>query len=180
MADRDLHLPEGVPTGAAVVLHPHPGMGGDRHHPAVVAIAAGLAAAGIAALRVDLRDPNPEPSADALRAVVDELLVEVGTDRLLLAGYSWGSIVASLVSDPRLVKRVLVAPPVSLLVQADGDGTPTLVLVPAHDQFGPPDAVRDALGDRPGTNVEVVEGADHFLAGAVERIAERAVAFLAA
>jgi alpha/beta superfamily hydrolase len=177
-ADRDLHLPDGAPSGAAVVLHPHPGMGGDRHHPAVMAIASGLAAAGIAALRVDLRDPNPGPSAEALRGVVEELLVEVGTERLLLAGYSWGSIVTSLVSDPRLVKRVLVAPPVSMLVPAEGDGTPTLVLVPAHDQFGPPDAVRDAWGASPHTTIEVVEGADHFLAGAVERIAARAVAFL--
>ena len=178
MSDRDLHLPAGTPAAAAVVLHPHPGMGGDRHHPAVVAIAGGLAAAGVAALRVDLSDPDPEPSAEALQAVVDELLAEVGTERLLLAGYSWGSIVTSLVSDPRLAKRVLVAPPVSMLVPADGDGTPTLVLVPAHDQFGPPGAVRDALGGWPRTTIEVVEGADHFLAGAVQRVADRAVAFL--
>jgi pimeloyl-ACP methyl ester carboxylesterase len=55
---------------------------------------------------------------------------------------------------------------------------PTLVLVPAHDQYGPPDAVRAAVGDWPGTTVEVVEGCDHFLAGAVARIADRATTWL--
>ena len=37
---RDLHLPtDGSTTAAAIVLHPHPAMGGDRHHPLVVALA---------------------------------------------------------------------------------------------------------------------------------------------
>jgi alpha/beta superfamily hydrolase len=181
MRDRDLHLPDHrAPSAAAVVLHPHPGMGGDRHHPVVVAIADGLSAAGIAALRVDLRDPSPEPAAAALRTIVDELLTEVGTERLLLVGYSWGSIVTSLVGDPRLAGRVLIAPPVSVLVPAPGDGTPTLVLVPAHDQFGPPDAVNDLLGGWPATTIEIVEGADHFLAGAVQRVADHTVAWLTA
>jgi alpha/beta superfamily hydrolase len=183
VADRDLHLPEdGLPTAAAVVLHlhPHPGMGGDRHHPVVVAIADRLAQRGVAALRVDLRDPDPEASAEALEAIVDDLLADLDTERLLLAGYSWGSLVTALVRDERLRRRVLVAPPVSMLVPPTGDGTPTLVLVPAHDQFGPPDAVREALAGWPATTIQVVDGADHFLAGAVQRVADRAVGWLTA
>jgi alpha/beta superfamily hydrolase len=179
MSDRDLHLPEqGEPTAVAVVLHPHPGMGGDRHHPAVVAIAQGLAAHGVAALRLDLRDPDPAPSAERLRAAATDLLADLSLERLLLVGYSWGSIVAALVDHEALRARVLVAPPVSMFVPASGDGTPTLVLVPAHDQFGPPDAVREALGSWPVTTIEVVDGADHFLAGAVQRVADRTVSWL--
>lgn len=40
---RDIHPPEAAPVAAAAVIHPHPAMGGDGHHPLVVAIAVGLA-----------------------------------------------------------------------------------------------------------------------------------------
>ena len=178
MGDRDLHLPEGEPAGAAVVLHPHPGMGGDRHHPLVVAIAEGLADAGLAALRIDLTDPDPAAAVAPLEQASRELLEETGTDRLVLVGYSWGSIATSLARPPQLTHRVLIAPPVSMLTLTEGGGVPTLVLVPVHDQFGPPDAVRDAMGEWPATTIEVVEGTDHFVAGAVARIADRTVSWL--
>jgi dienelactone hydrolase len=150
-------------------------MGGDRHHPLVVGIAEGLAAIGVAALRVDLTDPNPAPAASALEAIAAELLAGTDAGRLVLAGYSWGSAVSLLARPPELVARALVAPPASMLDGADDDGTPMLVQVPAHDQFGPPDAVRAALDGWAATEVEVVEGCDHLLAGAVDRIARRAV-----
>ncbi len=172
---QDLHRPDdGSATDvAAVVLHPHPGMGGDRHHPLVVAVAEGLAARRVAALRPDLTDPDPDVAAAGLEAASTELLVEAGATRLVLVGYSWGSIVTLRARPEALAARVLVAPPVSGFELGGTDGTPTLVLVPAHDQFGPPDAVSAALDGWEGTVMEVVEGADHFLAGAVGRIADR-------
>jgi pimeloyl-ACP methyl ester carboxylesterase len=54
----------------------------------------------------------------------------------------------------------------------------TLVLVPAHDQYGPPDQVDDALRSWPDVTIEVVDGCDHFLAGAIGRIADRTVSWL--
>lgn len=162
-------------TTAAVVLHPHPGMGGDSTHPLVTTITDRLVEGGVAAIRPDLSDPDPGQSAEALRGVVDDLVAETGADRLVLIGYSWGSVVSSMVTMPLLVARVLVAPPVGMMSLDGDDGTPTLVLVPAHDQFGGPDAVRDAMGDRDGIEIEIVDGADHFLAGAIDRIATRAV-----
>ena len=44
---------------------------------------------------------------------------------------------------------------------------PTLVLVPAHDQYGPPDEVEAPLAAWPDATIEVVDGCDHFLAGAI-------------
>jgi alpha/beta superfamily hydrolase len=176
----DAHLPAGAPTAAAVVLHPHPGMGGDRHHPLVVGVAERLAAVGVAAWRVDLTDPNPERAAPELEGVAARLLDELGVDRLLLVGYSWGAGVSARAQSEALVARVLVAPPVSMLQGAPVPAVPTLVLVPAHDQFGPPDGVAEATRPWPDTVVEVVEGTDHFLAGAVDRIAERAVGWASA
>jgi alpha/beta superfamily hydrolase len=176
----DLHLPvDGVPiAAAAVVLHPHPGMGGDRQHPLVVSLCTALADRGVAALRPDLTDPIVAASADVLEDLAEGLLVETGVERLVLVGYSWGAAVSALAEPAGLERRVLVAPPLGMMdVTVTGD-EPLLVLVPAHDQYGPPDAVEAALGDRPGTAIEVVEGCDHFLTGAVARITTRAVEWL--
>jgi alpha/beta superfamily hydrolase len=182
--DHDLHLPSsGVVTTAAVVLHPHPAMGGDRHHPLVVAVCDGLAAAGVAALRVDLRDPDVDASAQTVEAIAADLRRDTGADRVVLVGYSWGSAVAARATPTGLLARVLVAPPAAMLGSDLAAGlrsssVPALLLVPAHDQYGPPDEVCAALGDSPNAAIEVVEGTDHFLAGAVARIATRAVAWI--
>jgi alpha/beta superfamily hydrolase len=177
----DLHLPtDAPPVAAAVVLHPHPAMGGDRHHPLVVAVADGLAGAGVAALRPDLTDPDVATSAGVLTDLASELRTEVGVERVFLVGYSWGSVVSVLASPGGLAARVLVAPPVAMLdLELAVDDVPTLLLVPAHDQYGGPDAVRSMIDGSTTASMEVVEGADHFLAGAIARIADRAVAWLA-
>jgi alpha/beta superfamily hydrolase len=173
----DLHWPDGAtPRAAAVVVHPHPAMGGDRHHPLVVAIAEGLAQRGIVALRPDLTDPDPATSASRLAILAADMVDEVGGD-LVLVGYSWGSLVVAMTAPSQLVARALVAPPVATADLGQGDGTPTLVLVPAHDQYGGPTAVRAAIGGWEAATIEVVEGADHFLAGAVTRVADRVVAW---
>ena len=175
---RGLHLPTGGDrTAVAVVLHTHPAMGGDRHHPLTVAIAERLAAAGVAALRIDLTDPDFATSAEALAVVAKDLRAEVGVDRLFLVGYSWGSVVSSFADIDDVAARVLMAPPVAH-VELPARAEPTLVLVPAHDQYGPPDEVRTAFAAWSDTTVEVVDGCDHFLAGAIGRITDRAVAWL--
>jgi alpha/beta superfamily hydrolase len=176
----DLHLPTGPPRAAAVVVHPHPAMGGDRHHPLVVAVAVGLAGAGVASLRVDLQDPDVAASAEALTARATQLRTELDVDHLLLVGYSWGSLVTALAAPAGLAARVLVAPPVATVDLPALDGVPALLLVPAHDQYGGPDAVRAAVEGSPTTTIEVVAGTDHFLAGAISRIADRAVEWLTA
>lgn len=163
----------------AVVLHPHPAMGGDRHHPFVVAAAEGLAEVGVTALRLDLTDPDPLASTAALVEAAEELAASEGVGRIHLVGYSWGSVVSLLAEPAGLVSRVLVAPPVSMLsMEVAAPEVPQLVLVPAHDQYGPPDAVRGVMGDWIGTTIELVEGCDHFLMGAVARIADRTTSWL--
>lgn len=161
-----------------MVLHPHPGMGGDRHHPLVVRVADGLASAGVAALRLDIADPDP-PGATALLDTEAQGFAEaVGVDRLVLIGYSWGSIVAAGARPGGLVARVLVAPPGGLLAFVEADDRPRLVLVPEHDQFGDPETVAEAMASWPATTIETVVGIDHFLVGAVDRIGARVVTWV--
>jgi uncharacterized protein len=179
----DLHEAHGTPAAAAVVLHPHPGMGGDRHHPVVTAVAEALAGVGVTALRVDLPSPDPTEAVDGLVDAAALACDLAGSDRLVLVGYSWGSVVTALAAPGALAARVLIAPPVTMLSlegsPAEGDAVPTLVLVPAHDQYGPPAAVRETIGGWPHVTVEEIESADHFLVGHAARVAVRAATWLA-
>ena len=175
--DRDLHEPDGRAAAAAVVVHPHPAMGGDRHHPVVVAVSEQLARTGVAALRLDLSDPSIDASAVRLAVAAAALAAATEVDRVVLVGYSWGAAVAAHAEPDGLTARVLVAPPVAH-VELPVRSEPALVLVPAHDQYGPLDAVEPVMARWADATVEVVEGCDHFLMGAVGRISERAVGWL--
>ena len=178
---RDLHLPaDGEPSAAAVVLHPHPGMGGDRHHPLVVALAEGLSAAGVAALRLDLRDPSVPGASQALAAEAGALREEVGVDRLLLVGYSWGAAVVARTS----AAGTLGAGPRGPAGHDAGPPAATGACPRARAGARP---VRPAGRGRPrhsvgwpDATVEVVDGCDHFLAGAIGRITDRAVDWVTA
>ncbi|MDP1793209.1 MAG: alpha/beta fold hydrolase [Acidimicrobiales bacterium] len=161
-------------TTGAVVLHPHPSMGGDSSHPFVVDVAARLAALGATVATPDLHDPDVTTSAAALTDVAQSL----ECDRVVLVGYSWGSIVASHATPARLAGRVLVAPPASMPLGASGAMTPTLVLVPENDQYGGPDATQAALAGHLLVAMEVIPGADHFLWGSIEAIAQRCADWL--
>ena len=55
---------------------------------------------------------------------------------------------------------------------------PTLVLVPAHDQYTPPAVAARAVADWPAVTVETIEAADHFLVGRAAAAADRATAWL--
>jgi alpha/beta superfamily hydrolase len=156
-------------AGSAVVLHPHPSMGGDSSHPFVTAVATRLAAQGVEVSTPDLRDPDVAQAAAAIAA-----------DATYLIGYSWGSVVVSHASPSTLAARVLVAPPVTMTLGAAVADAPVLVLVPEHDQYGDLEATRAAFTDHPGATVEVIPGADHFLWGSIDAIADRVVDWLAA
>lgn len=161
-------------AAAAVVLHPHPSMGGDSSHPFVVAVATRLAALGVNVATPDLRDPDVAKSAPQLQ----ELAESLDGERRFLVGYSWGSVVVSHAAPDRLAARVLVAPPASMRLGVDAAATPTLVLVPENDQYGGLEATRAALDGQTHVRIDVIPGADHFLWGSIDTIADSVVGWL--
>lgn len=176
-------LPEGrydlvAPPGAdraVLVLHPHPDMGGDRHNAVVDAVFRAATARGWAAIRPDLSSSDLAVAGAEAAAALD--LLPAGPS-LWVVGYSFGALVASGLVDERIAGWVLVAPP---FAHVDGgaaavgaDPRPKLLLVPDHDQFGPPDTVAAATAAWSSTDLAHVPGADHFLAGATARVAELA------
>jgi alpha/beta superfamily hydrolase len=166
-------------TRSVLVLHPHPDHGGDRHNPVVVAVDRAATSLGWHAIRPALTSGDLEvAAADAARALD-------GLDGpIAVVGYSFGAGVASRLVDARIDAWVLVAPPFGLLLDASApvgsDARPKLLLVPAHDQLSPPATAEGATRGWAATEVEVVDGADHFLAGATDGVAARACAWIAA
>lgn len=186
--DADLVIPD-VVTGAAVICHPHPQYGGDRFNNVVDALFRAFAGAGLATVRFDFRGVNRSEGThgggvdermDAL-AAVEAVEAYAGDGPLVLAGYSFGSVVALGVTHPRINGWVGVAPPLGMMPgtpAAAHDPRPKLLLSPAHDQFSPPAATAERAEGWLHATVEPVESADHFLNGRTAVVAERALDFV--
>jgi alpha/beta superfamily hydrolase len=178
------------PWAAAVVCHPHPLYGGNMHNNVVDALVRAMAGAGAAVVRFDFRGVGQsegthgggqEERLDVV-AAIDAVAPLAGDGPVLLAGYSFGALVALTVADPRLDGWLAVAPPLATAepgtVLAGTDHRPKLVLAPEHDQYTSPLAMTEATAAWTATTIEPVPMADHFLAGATSAVAARAVAFL--
>jgi alpha/beta superfamily hydrolase len=180
-----------TPSGAgavAVLCHPHPTFGGDRHAIVVDPLFAALPARGIAAVRFDFRgagdsggehDGGRREVHDVV-AAIDAAVAHVPGTAIVLVGYSFGAAVALQVDDTRVAGRVAIAP--VLLPSVDwhtADATrPALLVLPAHDQFTPAAKVLDAVRGWPATTVTEIAGADHFLGGFAGRLVDEVSGFV--
>lgn len=178
--DGDLRVPAS-PSAAAVLCHPHPAYGGDRHNVVVDALFRTLAAGGVAALRFDFRrvpsqgtEAGVAERADVV-AAVHRLAAAVELDvPIYLVGYSFGADVALAVGDDRHAGWAVVAPPFRFSGPAcpgQGDDRPVLVVAAEHDQFAPPSWAGRETAGWPSVTVDVAAMADHFLAGATAGVA---------
>jgi hypothetical protein len=184
----DLRVPAGARAGA-VLCHPHPAYGGDRHNVVVDALHRALSSAGVATLRFDFRPLGARAAtgegvaerADVV-AAVHRLAIEIDDSvPLFLTGYSFGADVALAVGDDRHAGWVAIAPPFRFSGPARpglGDPRPVLVMAAEHDQLAPPAWVRTATRTWPDVTVEVVSMADHALAGATARVAGAVTAWV--
>jgi hypothetical protein len=169
-----------------VVCHPHPLYGGDMDSPVVSAVARACAGVGLAALRFNFRGVGGSAGdwdegrgeQDDVRAALAHLgtLLPAGAP-IALAGYSFGAAMSAAVASagqplaglaliaPPLAMRPW-APPASLLVSG-----PILLAAGSADQYCPVEAL-DALGRAlPTATVTVLDGADHFFFGGLDRLA---------
>ncbi len=144
-----------------------------------------LPSAGIAALRFSFRAEFGDGVGERLdaRAALDELAAAAPGVQLALIGYSFGAWIALGIDDDRISALVAIAPPLAVMSDVPAPSSPTLVLTPAHDQFSPPDSTEpivDAWRQRSSApiDVDIVDMADHFLAGRTDVVAERVVGWL--
>ncbi len=178
------------PWAAVLLAHPHPLHGGTMRALVTSELFRTLPPHGVAVLRFNFR--GVEGSAGTHGHGVDEqrdvvagidTLVGAAPDRpLVVAGWSFGADTSLAVVDARLAGWYAVAPPLRILAPdaylAATDPRPKRLEVPEHDEFNPPDRARSTTAGWHNTEVEVIPGADHFLAGRTGLVAERLVAFL--
>lgn len=175
-----------------VVCHPHPLYGGDMDNIVVMAVCQAFARTGMTALRFNFRGVggsggnHGEGVAEQqdVRAALDYLLSLPGVDaeRVGLAGYSFGALVAAAVAPAytRLRALALISPPARAL---DGSKLATLaaarlIAVGDSDQFAPEAELRRIADSMPQpTELVVVAGADHFWMGRTAELARQVADF---
>ncbi len=186
----DVELPRKQARGFIVVAHPHPQQGGTKDNKVVYMTARGAREAGFATLRFNFRDTGRSEGTydegrgeqDDLRAVRDWAAARSGLPPAGLAGFSFGSAAALRV--------------------AASDGTPSLLTIglpsayfdealprPECDWlalFGDADEVIDVQASiaaveklEPAVDVQIMEGAGHFLHGRLSDLRKRVEAFWA-
>lgn len=171
--------PDDAPV-AAVLLHPHPHFGGDRHHPFVGTLYRRLPDAGFGTVRFDFASADGDAAAEQVVWAVDVAANRWPAASVVLVGYSFGAGIASRVDDERLRGWFLVAPPAQMLPAATiaSSPHPKRVVVPARDQFSTLDAVGDATVDWKAADISEVDD-DHFLWNVMESVVESAVEWVA-
>jgi alpha/beta superfamily hydrolase len=164
------------PTLTAVLLHPHPDMGGDRLNHVVDALYRSLPKGGFTAARFDFSSSDPETAVAETAAVVDQC----AGSRVALIGYSFGAGIAVQVTDPRVLGWMLVAPYAGAGPAPAGgvDQRPKLVLVAEHDQWTPLHRAEAMVTGWANTTVRALTGADHFLDGATGAVVDAALDWL--
>ncbi|MET0577709.1 MAG: hypothetical protein ABW122_03565, partial [Ilumatobacteraceae bacterium] len=111
-------------------------------------------------------------------AALAELARTVPDRPRFLVGYSFGAGVALGVDDA--AATVVVAPPLAMMPVPRPPTMPTLVLVPALDQYSPPAVIAPLVAGWPAVTVDTIAGADHFLVGHTVAVADRATQWLTA
>ena len=175
-----LHPPDTTPAPGIVVCHPHPQYGGDMHDDVVDALCAAAIENGIAALRFNFRGTgnsegrydNGIGEQDDVRAALSYLrdVPEVDSQRIALAGYSFGAGVAVRVaSDPDLRAFIGVSLPTMMPLGGVTLGCPALFVSGDEDEYSDADDLTEfvrSLG--PQAELKLLPGLGHFWFG-VER-----------
>jgi uncharacterized protein len=175
----------GADSPAAVVCHPHPMYGGSMHNDIVQVMLFSLWKKAYATLRFNFRgvgrsdgeyDGGPGEVDDALAAATF-LLAQPGVrkDGLLMAGYSFGAMVALTAGYDRadVARIVAVALPLAMAdARIPAGATKPLLLVSGDaDTYSPVAglrALKDKIGD--SARLEIVAGADHFFGGRADEL----------
>jgi alpha/beta superfamily hydrolase len=180
--EADLIRSDADSVRAVVIIgHPHPLHGGDRFNHVVQAMQRAAENAACHSIAVDFRGVGNSggfhDNGDAERldlAAACELADLIETDcPIIMTGYSFGSVVGLNVSNPWIAGWIAIAPAAGLMTSIPGAASSPrrkILVVPEHDQFTTPEALRTLVAS--WTNTEIVElsGVDHFIATGTDEL----------
>ena len=170
--------------GLALIAHPHPLYGGSLSNKVVTTLAKTLYDQGYVAVRPNFRGVGrSEGEYDQGQGEVADMLAVLHFVRerypdldLVLAGFSFGAVVQSRVSETIRPQHLLLVSPALNLFSMGAAFAQTLIIHGENDELVPLDQVR-AWSTQHGIDLAVVRGADHFfnkkLAALKQQVLER-------
>ena len=171
------------PARAALVCHPHPLFGGTMHNKVVFQAAKALHSRGFPVLRFNFRGAGQSVGAhdkgrgeaEDVRAAIDYLAQEFPALPVVLAGFSFGSVVGLKVgcTDPRVQELIGLGIPVndSDLSFLNNCSKPKLIIQGGNDQYGAKDRVEHLFQEIPEPKKLVfIPEADHFFTRKLDRV----------
>jgi alpha/beta superfamily hydrolase len=175
-------LEKGSRQKGAVITHPHPLYGGDMFNNVVAAISKVYRQNGYTTLRFNFRGVGNSQGSygdgigeqDDVRAAVF-YLADSNIDRIDLAGYSFGVWVNALaiIGGLQVANMVMVSPPVAFIDFGSISNLDSLRLVisGSRDDIAPPDLIKTSCtGWNAEARFEVIDGADHFYMGYIDKL----------
>ena len=168
----------------AVISHPHPLYGGNFQNSIVESLFRELPKSGIATLRYNFRGVGQSEGSygegvaerlDTEAAFGYSQLAELACP-LISVGYSFGADV-SFAADHSLLKAWIgIAPTLSLVdpkqMKAGSDDRSAFLIVPEQDQYRPPAETKLITADWRSTQIQIIPGANHFLANSSSKVVE--------
>jgi len=165
-----------------VISHPHPLYGGNMYAAGVESIVHAYWKKGYTTLRFNFRGvgnsqgryENGIGEQQDVQAALT-FLSETGLKTIDLAGYSFGAWVNAhaILQDTLVERMVMVSPPVGFMDFKEVAAMECLKLVVtgSQDQIAPPELIKKMLPAwNPEASFEVIDGADHFYGGYLERL----------
>ena len=184
--------PAADPPLVAVVCHPHPLYGGTMHNKVVFQTAKTLHQFGIPVLRFNFRGVGSSEGVHDkgigergdVKAALDYLAAEFSRRPILLAGFSFGSWVGLRVGgdDSRVTEMIGLGLPAnhSEFAFLRECAKPKLIVQGGNDKFGSREKIETVFaGMSEPKRLVIVEGADHFFTGHLEKVGAAITSWLA-
>ena len=174
----------------AVLSHPHPLYGGEMHNNVIQSLFESLPQNSIGTLRYNFRGvgrsegKHGHGNSEILdtEGAFSYAAQLNGSVPMISVGYSFGADVSLSADHSNLLAWVGVATPLALLqpdqMAASFDERPTLLLVPAHDQYRSPEEALAISEPWIATSLSVLDGGDHFLMGHATAVSEATTEFI--
>jgi alpha/beta superfamily hydrolase len=176
--------PNSDPPFVVVVCHPHPLFGGTMHNKVVFQTAKAFHRRGAPALRFNFRGVGLSEGVydrgngerDDARSAIDYLAKEFPHAAILVAGFSFGSLVGLGVGseDSRVSKLIGLGIPVnnSDVSFLTASAKPKLIIQGGNDQYGSREKIEAVFATlTEPKRLVIVEDADHFFTGKLDQVA---------
>jgi alpha/beta superfamily hydrolase len=185
--EADLIRTSHTPVRATVIIgHPHPLYGGDRFNHVVQAMQRAAADAQCHSIALDFRgvgnsggqfDDGDSERLDLAAACELVDLIEIDCP-IIMVGYSFGSAVALNVNNPWIAGWIGIAPPIAMLTSTPLSAMntrPKILVVPEHDQYSTPAALREFTSSWTNTSVTELAQVDHAIAVGAQEACSQAL-----